>query len=187
MGKGANKKLMNNAGNAQIRSQKLSDQSDNLYGQVDPLLVKEATNPQGYAPQDLANMRTASEQSLGGSTSAVTGTANLTAARTRNAGGFQGAISSGSRQAMRDLSQNAVEIEAQNARLKEQQKQTAVSQLMQLYGIDLQTALGYLNSSNEALHMENQSHPNQQGLLTAGTFIQDLGSAAASGRKAAGG
>lgn len=156
MGKGANSRLMQNAGTGQNRSGGLFNQSQDIYGQIDPLLMQEATNPQGYAPGDLAAMNTASQQSLGGSVGGITGQANLQAARTRNAGGYQGAIGSGSRSAQRQLSQNALGIQQQNANLKEAQKQQALSSLQQLYGVDTGAALNYLNSSNQALGLENQ-------------------------------
>lgn len=155
MGKGANQSLLKNSGQAQNRSGALNSNAKSIYGTIDPALTAEATNPQGYAPQDLAAMNTASQQSLGGSTSGITGQANLTAARTRNAGGFQGAIGSGSRGAARQLSQNALGIQQQNANLKQAQQQTALSQLQQLYGTDLTGAANYLNQSNSALEGEN--------------------------------
>jgi hypothetical protein len=119
IGKGANRALMQNSGTAQNRSGALNAKSNSIYGTLDPALTAEATNPTGYAPNDLAAMNTASQQSLGGSTAGITGQANLEAARTRNAGGFQGAIGSGSRSNAKQLSQNALGIQEQNAQLKE--------------------------------------------------------------------
>jgi hypothetical protein len=184
MGKGANKQLLGNSGYAQKTSGTLQNQAQSLYGQLDPILMKEATNPTGYAPGDVAAMNTASQQSLGGSVGGATGEANLEAARTNNAGGYQGAIATSARSAQRQLSQNALQVQIANAQLKEQQKQQALSALQQLYGIDTQTALNYLNSSNSALGTENQSHPIQQGFQTAGTFIKDLAQGASSGADA---
>jgi hypothetical protein len=157
VGKGANSGLISNSGTANRRGNKLTSNANELYGTLDPALTAEATNPQGYAPGDLAAMNTASQQSLGGATAGITGTANLEAARSRNAGGFQGAIGSGSRSAMKQNSQNALEVQAENARLKEAQKQQALSSLQSLYGVDTSTALGYLHGSNEALGTENES------------------------------
>jgi len=184
MGKGANKQLLANSGTAQSNSNQLSSAGTKINGYLTPTLEAEANNPQGYTPQQMAYMNTASQQSLGGSTAGVTGQANLTAARTRNAGGFQGAIGSGSRAGARQLSQNALGIQTQQAQLQQQQRQQALQALQSLYGVDESTALGYLNSSNSALNMENASHPNQQGLLTAGTFVEDLAQAAKSGAQA---
>lgn len=175
MGKGANKQLINNAGTGQALNKQLSGAGSDLSGYLTPQLESEANDPKGYTPQQLAYMNTASQQSLGGSTAGITGEANLAAARTRNAGGFQGAIGSGSRAAQRDLSQNALGIQKSQADLQQQQRQQALQSLQSLYGVDEQTALGYLNQSDSALADENKSHPNQEGLLTAGTFIKDLG------------
>ncbi len=187
MGKGANRQLLNNSGTAQGDNKALSGAASGISSTLVPQLQNQASNPQGMTPQQLAYENTASQQSLGGSTAGVTGQANLESARTRNAGGFQGAIGSGSRQAEKNLSQNAVGIQNEQTMLQQQQRQQAQQALMQLYGIDEQTALGYLNSSNSALGAENRSHPNQEGLLTAGTFIKDLAGGAQAGAAAANG
>jgi hypothetical protein len=159
MGKGANKDLLTNSGTASTQSATLSGQGNGIGNYLAPQLESEANDPQGYTPQQQAYMNTASQQSLGGSTAGVTGEADLTAARTRNAGGFQGAIGSGSRSAARQLSTNALGIQKSQADLQQAQKQQALSSLQQLYGVDESTALGYLNSSDSALNEENQSHP----------------------------
>lgn len=178
MGKGSNQNLLQNSGTANKRSGTLTSNANDLYGFLDPTLQSEATNPTGYAPGDLAAMNTASQQSLGGATSAVTGQSNLEAARSRNAGGFQGAIGSGSRSAMKDNAQNAVQVQAQNAALKEAQKQQALSSLQNLYGTDESTALGYLNSSNSANSAESQSHPLQGAFGVGAQWINAMANAA---------
>src|SRR5580700_9597163 len=115
MGKGANAGLLKNAGNA-------SSQASTISGQLTPELLQQAENPQGYTPQQMAYMNTASQQSLGGGTAATTGQANLTAARTRNVGGFQGAVASANQATQRQASQNAVGIQAQQANAQLQQR-----------------------------------------------------------------
>jgi hypothetical protein len=148
-----NKKiLLNNAGAAQGESANLENQSGGLSSFLTPQLESEAINPEGYTPQQLAYMNTASQQSLGGSTAGITGQANLQAARTRNAGGFQGAIGSGSRTAQKQLSQNALATQTQQAQLQQQQRQQALQQLQSLYGQDLSSSLGFLNSSDQAIN-----------------------------------
>ncbi|MGA9671401.1 MAG: hypothetical protein WBQ94_19475, partial [Terracidiphilus sp.] len=155
MGKGAKGLQIQNAGTGQANSQNLWAAGNGVNNFLTPQLEQEATNPQGYTPQQLAYMNTASQQSLGGSVGGITGEANLEAARTRNAGGFQGAIGSGSRAASRQLSQNALGIQNAQANLQQQQRQQALQSLQSLYGVDLGTALGYLNSSNSALNGAN--------------------------------
>lgn len=157
MGKGANQNLLGNAGTGQQRSTALQNTSNQISNYLIPQLTSEANNPQGYSPQQLAYMNTASQQSLGGSAAGATGEANLTTARTRNAGGYQGAIASSTRSAQRQLSQNALGIQQSQAQLQQAQRQQALSALQSLYGVDLQTAEGYLNSSNSALEGENKS------------------------------
>jgi hypothetical protein len=155
MGKGANQQLLNNSGVAQGNNKNLTSAGSSISGQLVPQLEAEASNPQGYTPQQLAYMNTASQQSLGGGASATTGTANLTAARTRNAGGFSDAVGDADRSAEKQISQNALGIQTQQANLQQAQRQQALSALQQLYGVDEQTALGYLNSSNQSLNYEN--------------------------------
>lgn len=174
MGKGANKQLLNNSGMGQSMQKQLSGQGTAISGNLTPTLESDIANPKGYTPQQLAYMNTASQQSLGGSVAGAVGEGNLEAARTRNAGGFQGSSASATRAAQRQLSTNALSVQQAQADLQQRQRQQAIQSLMALYGIDEQTALGYLNASTGALHDENQSHPNQQGLLTAGTFISDI-------------
>jgi len=156
MGKGANKNLLNNAGTSQTNSQNLYTQGQGVSGFLTPQLEQEATNPEGYTPQQLAYMNTASQQSEGGSTAGITGQSNLQAARTRNAGGYQGAIGSGSRAAQRNLASTAVGIQSQQANLQQQQREQALKSLQSLYGTDISSALGYMGASTNALNAENQ-------------------------------
>ena len=147
-----NKKLLlQNATTGEAAQQQLYGQGQGISSFLTPQLESEAANPQGYTPQQMAYMNTASQQSLGGSTAGVTGQANLQAARTRNAGGFSGAIGSGSRAAQQQLSQNALGIQSQQANLQQQQKQQALQSLQGLYGTDIGSSLGYMNSSNQAI------------------------------------
>lgn len=187
MGKGANKQLISNSGTAQSNNKQLSGAGSDISSFLTPQLEGDVNNPKGYTPAQLAYMNTASQQSLGGGAAATTGEANLTAARTRNAGGFQSAIGDANRGTQRQLSQNALGIQTQQATLQQAQREQALSSLQSLYGVDENTALGYLNSSNSALGTENQSHPNQQGLLTAGSFIKDLSSLIPKGPTGGGG
>lgn len=157
MGKGANQQLLSNSGVDQSNAKQLYQAGGNIGGPLTATLENEANNPQGYTPQQLAYMDTASQQSLGGGASASTGEADLAAARTRNAGGFQGAVGTADRGAQKQLSQNAVGIQSQQASLQQAQKQQALSSLQSLYGVDEATALEYLNSSTGALEGEDKN------------------------------
>lgn len=181
MGKGANKTLLNNAGMGQSLSKQTAGRGQQDWNFLFPQLESEAISPQGYTPQQLAYINTANQQSLGGGAAATTGQANLEAARTRNAGGFQSGIGEANRSARRQLSQNALGVQEKQANLQQAQRQTALQQLMQLYGMNEQEAAAFLNSSNTALHDENQSHPLQEGFRTFADVLSSLTGAAKTG------
>lgn len=182
MGKGAKGRELENSGNAQQRSKDLYGESQGDYAALDPQLKKDATDPQGYTPQQLAYMQTMSQQSLGGGEAATTGQANLTAARTRNAGGFQGAIGTADRATQRQASTNALSVQKSQADLQQQQRATALQSLQQLYGTGLTGSEGEMSLSNTALHDEN-SAPNfwQQYILQAQGNANKAASAGAAG------
>lgn len=136
--------------------------SQGLYGQLQPAFTAEATNPQGFAPKDLAAMNTASQQSIGGSTAGAVGEGDLTAARTRNAGGFQAANSEAVRSGQRQLSENALGVQGENAKLKESQRQAGLSGLSDLYSGNQSQALGALHAGTGAVNAET-------GAVDAGT------------------
>lgn len=118
----------------------LQGNAASLYGSLTPQLLSEATHPAGMAPTDLAAINTAAQQSAGGSEAAAKGEGALLAGRTRNAGTGAAAIGEASRAAGRNLSQRAVETQGENALLKAKQKQSALSGLEGLTGIETEGA-----------------------------------------------
>lgn len=168
MGKGANAALLANSGTAQGRSGQLYNEGQGIYGPLVSQLQQESTNPQGYTPQQLSYMNTASQQSLGGGEAATTGQANLEAARSKNAGGFQGAVGTANRGVQRQASTNALAVQEQQANLQQAQKQQALSSLQSLYGTSLTGSEGYLNSSNSSLNDENNSSNEWLSVLNGG-------------------
>jgi hypothetical protein len=119
-----------------------------------PQLEKQATNPTGYNPTDLNSMLVASQQGAGGANSGITGQANLTAARTRNAGGFTNALDEAARVKNRQLSQNALGIQNQNANVKLDQQQSAQKALQGLYGTDTSAQLSAMGLVPGAVNSE---------------------------------
>lgn len=107
-----------------------------LFSTLAPALTAEAANPTGYNPSDLAAMNTEAEQSAGGTQAGAVGQGGLMAARTRNKGAAAGAIADSSRGAGEQLSKNALGISVGNARLKEQQRQSGISGLEGLTGLE---------------------------------------------------
>ncbi|MGH9343308.1 MAG: hypothetical protein ACRD19_06050 [Terriglobia bacterium] len=117
------------ATSAQNLSNGLASNANALYGSLAPELESEAAHPAGFAPSDLAAMRTGAMQSAGGSMAGAAGRGALLGARTRNAGAPAAAIGDAARTAGEQLSQRAVGIAGQNAELKAHQQQEGLSGL----------------------------------------------------------
>lgn len=139
-----------------------SGNASGLYSQLQPAFTAEATNPQGFAPKDLAAMNTASQQSLGGSTAGAVGEGDLTASRTRNAGGYGAANAEAVRSGERQLSENALGVQGEDAKLKELHQQAGLSGLSDLYSGNQSEALGALHAGTGAVNSET-------GAVDAGT------------------
>jgi len=157
-GKGASGALLGNAGAAKNLSNDYSNNAQQLYGSLAPQLEAESVSPSGYAPSDMAAMRTAAMQSAGGTQAGATGAGRLYAARTKNSGGMGDAIASSARTAGQQLGQESVGIEAQNAQLKQKQRQAGLSGLESLNSTEMGAGLNALGLSNSALQAENQWH-----------------------------
>lgn len=134
-----------------------------LFNSLEPEFQAEISNPTGYGPSGLAAMNTAAQQSTGGSVAGAVGQGNLTAARTRNAGGFKTALDESAREGMRRNSQLATEITGQNEKLKQEQSSEGLRGLSGLYGQNMSEILGALGAENNALGQEtgaNNSYVN---------------------------
>lgn len=142
-----------------------------IYSSIGPQLKNMAANPQGYSPEDINAMTTASNQALGGATAGVTGQAALQTARTRNAGGYSSALDSAARGAEQEQSQNALAIQGANADVKQQQQQSALGMLGNLYGTNVGATLGGYGASNAALGTQLGASPgwfqNMTSLISA--------------------
>jgi hypothetical protein len=147
-------------------AQNLSDvagaNAGQVYGQLAPELSAEAAHPAGFDPATEAAMNTSAQQSAGGSEAAAVGQGALKAARTRNVGGSDAAIASGTRAASDSLSKRALDIQSQNAQLKNHQQQEGITGLEGLYGTDLGEAgssLGQVAGNvNANTNAENASY-----------------------------
>ena len=106
-----------------------------------PELTKEAKNPTGFNPTDKNAMLVAGEEGAGGATGAVAEEGSLRAARTHNTGALSGVLDEAARAKTKALSENSLGVEAANARLKEQQRQSGLSGLERVRGGDIQAQL----------------------------------------------
>jgi len=102
-----------------------------------PYEQKQLTNPTGINPTDRNNMLVAGEQGSGGANAGITGQANLTAARTRNTGALSGVLDEAARAKTRQLSENALNVQNENTKVKLGQQDQAAKALGGLYGTDV--------------------------------------------------
>jgi FlaG/FlaF family flagellin (archaellin) len=120
---------------------KYGSEADTIGSTLVPTLKGDVTHPQGFNPTDVNNMLVAGEEGAGGATGAITGQANLEAARTHNTGALSGVLDEATREKTRALSSNALNVQNQNAMLKEKQRQAGITGLEGLYGEDVNANL----------------------------------------------
>jgi hypothetical protein len=150
-GGGTKKDAFANYGTASNNASQLFGNAGNLYGTLAPELQNQSVNPQGYAPSTLAAMNTANMQTAGGTGAGAAGQGKLYEMRTRNAGAAGNAIAAGAQNAGQQLGRNALQVQTQNANLKEKQQSQAQNELGSLYGTELGAAGSQLGLSNQAL------------------------------------
>lgn len=144
-----------------------------LLDQLTPIYTQEATNPVGLTPQEKANAATASEESTGGAVAGAEGQGNLTAARTRNSGGFDVAQDESVRNAQRTNASNALSVENEDTALKTAEQQEGISGLAGLEGqsnADVLSSLGLSNQSTGALTSAGNNGWFQNFLATVNAF-----------------
>lgn len=155
MGRDTSGSAMRNSNTAQGMSGVYNNRASNNYSILTPTLNRMATNPQGFSPQTMANMRTEAMQTAGGGNGATVGGAMQTAARTNNAGAYDPAIAQAGHDASTQLSDAALGIQNRNAMLQEQQRAQGLSSLEGLYGENTGAAQNALGISNQALQVKN--------------------------------
>lgn len=94
-----------------------------------PELTREALHPTGFSPADTNAMLVAGEQGAGGANAGIAGEVGLRTARSRNNASLSSVLDEANREQARTLSQNALGVQANNAALKEKQRQSGLSGL----------------------------------------------------------
>lgn len=183
MGRDVSNAGMANSTTAQGMSGTYANRATGNSNVLTPTLNQMATNPQGFSPQTMANMKTAAMQTAGGGNAATVGGAMQQAARTNNAGAYDPTIAQAGHDASTQLSDAALGIQNKNAMLQQQQQSEGLSGLEGMYGENTgaaQNALGLSNQSLQAANMGDESTFNQwfqpfkvlagnaQGAATAG-------------------
>jgi hypothetical protein len=173
MGRDAAKAAKNNSNIGANNATTLNTRATDVFNGLFPQLQDQAQN--GLSPSDEAAMNTASQQSVGGGTAAAVGSANLAAARTRNAGGYQPAVSEAARAGERINSANALATKGKSIDMK----QKALQALEGLYGANVEGGNQALNTSNQAVGQ--WTNADQQTMANTGMwldFINKIGSGA---------
>ena len=102
-----------------------------------PFLTSELMHPQGFSQQDQSAQVAAGLAGAGGANSGLVGEAAQRAGVSRNAGGFQAALGEAARERQKAAAGASEGIAAQNANLRESQRQQAAKGLQGLYGTDV--------------------------------------------------
>jgi hypothetical protein len=116
-----------------------------------PGLEAEAQGGQGLTAAQKNAALVSGAQAIGGVNSGVTGDANLAASRTRNAGGFTGALDDAARIKSRQQSANALGVENESTQLANEKQLAAQKELGGLYGTDTSAQLQAMGLSNQSL------------------------------------
>lgn len=120
--------------NADAFASQNQSNAQGIYSTLAPELAAQASDPQGFTPEEKAAMDTSAQQSVGGSQAAAVGQGALLAGRTKNAGTADAAIADAARSGAQTLSQDSLKTEMADAQLKQQKQQAALSEEGSLYG-----------------------------------------------------
>src|SRR6185437_8996436 len=151
MAKGAKKLALDQYGKEGGAADNLGKRSASDYGAVQPFLQNELIHPEGFGSDAISQMLTQGGQAVSGATGAANEAATLNASRTGNAAAVPGVISQTARNAMKQQSDNALNVNIKDAMLKQQQQQDAAKGLEGLYGEDVAAAMKAMGLQNESL------------------------------------
>ena len=121
---------------------------------LQPTLQRDITNPVGFTPTEANNMLVAGEQGAGGATAGVAGAAGLNAMRTRNSGALSGVLDQAARTKQQQLSQNALGVQNESAKLAQAKRASALGGLQGLYGTDVGAQMKAMGIQNEDINSE---------------------------------
>ncbi len=175
MSRGATSAAISNTATGQQDASSLLNAANTAGAPAQSFFQNELNNPQGFSPQQLASMTTASQQSLGGNQAGAVGAGNLLAARTGNAAGLTGALDQSARNNAKQSSQNNLGIQTNQANLQQQQQQSGAQGLESIYGKDLASSLQSLGLSNQAIGQWTNAANETNSALNTGLNVAKLG------------
>lgn len=157
----------------------LEGRATDINSSLVPGLEREANNPVGFTPEELNNQLVAGEQGAGGANAGIAGEAGLRMARTRNSAGYSNVLDEAARDKTRQLSENALNVQNENAKLAQSKQENAQKMLAGLYGTDVSGNL-------EAQGLETKDIGEEVDASKTGWF-QDMNQLLSSIGQAAGG
>jgi hypothetical protein len=134
-----------------------------IQGNLIPTLNREASGNAGLDPTQKNNLLVAGQQGSGGGAGALSGSAALTAARTRNSGSLSGTTDAIARAKLQADSGAGLGVENESTQIALQRQQEAQKQLQGLYGTDVSAQMSELGLGNQDL--QTQLKAGQQGWL----------------------
>ena len=127
-----------------------------------PFLTSELMHPQGFSQQDQSAQVAAGLAGAGGANAGLAGEAAQRAGVSRNAGGFQAALGQAARERQKAAAGASEGIAAENANLRESQRQQAAKGLQGLYGTDVGAQLE--SQENVASDINAEAQAGMHGL-----------------------
>lgn len=128
-----------------------------------PTLERDVTNPVGFTPTETNNMLVAGEQGAGGATAGIAGAAGLNAMRTRNSAALSGVLDQAARTKQQQLSENALGVQNESAKLAQAKRAAALSGLQGLYGTDVGAQMKSMGIQSDEI--KNEIEAGQHGWL----------------------
>lgn len=160
-------------------------QASGISSSIIPGLEAEAQGGQGLTTAQKNAALVSGAQAIGGVNSGVKGDAALAASRTRNAGGFTGALDDAARIKSRQQSENALGVENASTQLANEKQLSAQKELGGLYGTDTSAQMQAMGLSGKDL--ETAINAGNSGWLqntdATITALAGAGSAAAADKK----
>ena len=138
-------------------------QAQGVGSTLTPFLTSELMHPQGFSQQDQSAQVAAGLAGSGGAKSGLVGEAAQRAGVSRNAGGFQAALGEAARERQKAAAGASEGIAAENANLRETQRQAAAKGLQGLYDTDVGAGLEAQGQVSQDINA--QANANQTGWL----------------------
>jgi hypothetical protein len=134
-----------------------------------PFLTQEMEHPQGYGQEDTSAMLAAGLGGAGGATSAIAGKVAQTAAQTHNGGAMGAVLDDAARARTKAAAEASEGIAADNAQLKQTQRQEGEKGLQGMYGTDTS---GMLDASGQVAGDVNaETNADKTGWLQNATGV----------------